>query len=276
MLKDTKANKIFLLVLLVAFVLFRGTGALRTSINGKETKTIPFRQGGDLSIKTDNDAISIMKDDAATAVTVTYKGAGKATYKTDGDDISITVSGSSHLRKNGTLYLTIPSSVTPGDLKITSTSGAIDLSELSVDGDVRLHTVSGKINLADLSAGKDISLSSTSGAIDASGLTGGNQTEIGSTSGSVSFDAYHGSDLYLHTTSGSITGSSDMKKGTIHIASTSGRVDFDLVQAVPDYHIDVKSLSGQIDVPQTSAGEGNVNVELETTSGSIVFTSQKS
>jgi len=270
MLKDTKANKIFLLVLVAALAIFFGFGALRTKQNSKMTETFALSDSADLSIRTESDDITLLSDPQATDLSFVYHGSGKATTKRDGEDLSIIVSGG----RNGSLTVTIPQSSTLGELSLSTKSGAVDLPSLSVKDDVEIRTISGKVRLADLSA-KEIEISTTNGDISLASVTDREETEISSTSGALSLDSYHGSDLYLHTTSGSITAASDMKRGTIRLLSTSGDLSFDLVQEKADYLLEARSTSGQLDLPATKAGDGNVKVTLQSTSGPIRFSSQK-
>jgi len=140
-----------------------------------------------------------------------------------------------------------------------------------LQGDFEASSTSGRINLANITAGGHIRLSTTSGTINAANLADGEKAEIESVSGRISLDSYQGKDMYLHTISGSIMGSSDMTKGSIRIHSVSGGIDFDLVQDIPDYSLSMETLSGQTDLAPARQGAGSVKVELKSISGRTKF-----
>lgn len=143
-------------------------------------------------------------------------------------------------RKN-TLTIYLPSSIS-GDLKASSVSGIVSLSNVDVGGSLRTSTTSGSIRISSASAKGRGQISSVSG---------------GMTIENVNFDA-----LVLNSTSGSIKLSGANLLGNLSVTNTSGYIELD---SVTSGDVSAASISGGI---RLNAVKGS-NFNLKTTSGSV-------
>jgi len=115
MLKDSKANKILMLVILIALAIRGGGGMLQNKLNSKEDQHIPFSDGTDIIINAKEAAVTLLTDTDEEDLVVTYKGGDKAAFSHNDKQVSITVGKHSVWGgRNGSLYVSIPSKRTIG------------------------------------------------------------------------------------------------------------------------------------------------------------------
>lgn len=150
------------------------------------------------------------------------------------NDLSVnTVSGDLHL-----------SGVNSKNVDVQSTSGEIDLQEITSAEKISVKTVSGSINLSSINA-KTYACKSTSGDIVFSNVIAAEGITVKSVSGNIELLSCDGDTLSIKTTSGDVSGSLLTQK--IFITETE---------------------SGDVDVPNTLSGG---KCEIKTVSGNIEF-----
>ncbi|MFA6844357.1 MAG: DUF4097 family beta strand repeat-containing protein [Sphaerochaetaceae bacterium] len=285
MLHDSKANKIFLLVLVVVLALGAAAKPLQKKIHGNQMKNISLTTGKNLTINTTVDDISVMVDNSISEMQVSYKGTGTLSVLDNGNTTEISVSITSHFFNfggKGRVMITIPA-IQLGKVEVTTVSGDIDLMQDFSAQKIKLHSISGDIDFINLTSKEDVSLSSTSGQIEGEGIDCSSKVEASTISGKIELDLIHASDIYLHTTSSEIQGTVQMEKGEVKATSTSGEIEIDLLQDTPDYRLNAHSTSGSIEVNSTEmghsvnqdVGKGSIGVTLSTVSGSISLYSTK-
>ena len=286
MLKDTKANKIFLIVLVVllalGFTISRGW-----TIRNRDSRTnqsIDFATTDSLKVSTISNDIVIEVDNAA-------KGASVSIGKNESDVLSVSKTGRSlnvDVRPKKAWYFRF-FSYSPSALVITLPASRLDGLELSsISGDIRiLHPIqgstlvarstSGEIDFLTLTGDQNIKLSSISGSINGSEVAGKRSVELTSTSGSIEVQNVGAQDANLKSISSSIEAEVEiLDGGSLNAASTSGSVQIDLKQS-SNLKIQASSTSGQVlfndkDMGKSAAvetGGARNKVNLSTVSGSI-------
>lgn len=172
-----------------------------------------------------------------------------------------------------------------GTLSVTSASGDILLSDMEIANALTLQSTSGNIRLLSCKAEEaDVRLSSgdikietfdstrlactaASGDIDIRDTECSGDLSLVSTSGNLRLrDSNIAGDASLESTSGDIkwqyTRARDIK-----LVSTSGDVRAEILGSASDYHIDTKTTSGTVRVPDADGSEKHLRVE--TVSGDI-------
>lgn len=126
---------------------------------------------------------------------------------------------------------------TSGDAKIdTLTCARLSLTGVSADMDVQNITCSG-----------DLALESTSGDIELLHVDAAGDIRCQSTSGDIELEQVRGRDIMLTSTSGDVRG--------------------EIIGSASDYHIDAKTTSGTVRIPDTYGSEKHIRIQ--TTSGNI-------
>lgn len=279
MLHDTKANKIFLLVVVAVLGIAFASRPVAKKVKGTQTLSYPFPSGSSLDVNTVSDSVTVKRDPAAKELTVSYKGAGTLKGDETKDGIAISVENPTSFFSfagSGMLMVTIPQ----GDvdtLEVTSTSGSLHtMGNLEMDSSL-FRTVSGRIDIQDLDSAGTTSISSTSGGVDISTLASMGKVDISSTSGHVDVRDFTGTDLHAHSVSGSIDLQLHMEEGSLKASTTSGSMNIALEQETPSYRIDAHSTSGSLDIMGHNAenslslaqGEEKLKANLSSSSGSV-------
>lgn len=194
---------------------------------------------------------------------------GAAIYSTSGDIVLADVPVANDLAM-GTTSGDVEVSGRAGSLKMTSTSGALDAHDLESAGSLTAGTTSGDIALAGLAVGTDLKATSTSGAIsvsetDAQSFTLGSVSGDILLRGARA--AKGEGKMSATTTSGGIK-LSDVSAAAYSFGTVSGDVTGALPGNVRDYTITTGTVSGHNDLPTESYG-GRRTVDVITTSGDI-------
>jgi DUF4097 and DUF4098 domain-containing protein YvlB len=289
MLKDTKATKIALLVLVVilglSFSLFRGCDI--TSRGSKADQSVAFTSSDSLKVSTITNNIIIKIDPNSTQARVSIG-------KSDNDTLSVTKSSSQlsvevkpkkrlffniFSYKPSNLVITLPTSEL-NNLDVSSVSGSIQLLQPITAQQIRINSTSGKVDVLDVQAKKDIRLSTISGSIRSNTAKSSGNLEVLSTSGSLKVEKVSAARSILRTVSGSIDSIVFLpQQGSLEAKSTSGSVKLDLRNA-SDLSLNASTVSGRITFngqeqekkPSLSLGASNQSVNLSSVSGSIAVT----
>jgi DUF4097 and DUF4098 domain-containing protein YvlB len=285
MLKDTRANKLFMIVLVILLAL--GFAWVRGEIfRGKtyrDTETIPFAQGDSLFVSTTTHPIVLEIDPEATAVSLEIGRIDRKQVATakNGSNLSIKVSPKKRVwvlpvyfgSSSSTLVVTAPPDRIK-DLSLSSISGKVTvLNSLNLSS-ADISSTSSKVSVLDITADKRISLSSVSGSVDAGDLASNGVIELSSTSGNVEVLSLQAPRITAKSVSGSVSTLLRLPSPSdVTLSSTSGRVEADLLGA-DDFSIDAKTTNGSIMIggeqrSTLTKGDGSSKIALRTVSGSI-------
>ncbi len=193
---------------------------------------------------------------------------GDATFLSTSGNVFVTdvpVTGTAHY---GSTSGKVAASGSAGSLAMVTTSGDIDMRDMTVAGDASAITTSGKIKASGLIVGGAWKAISTSGSLAASDIGAASFT-FGSVSGKIRLDGIDAGDgaISAMTTSGAIdimgVSAASYKFGTV-----SGDVTGMLPGSARDYTIKSGTVSGKNALPTKQAG-GPVDISVTTTSGDI-------
>jgi DUF4097 and DUF4098 domain-containing protein YvlB len=286
MLKDTKANKVFLIILVVllalGFTASRGWNVLTR--NSRANQSIAFST-------TDSLKVSTISNDIVIEVDNTAKGASVSIGKHESDLLSVSKTARSlnvDVKPKKSWFFRF-FSYSPSAVVITLPAARLEELELSsISGNIRiLHPIqgrsmqarstSGELDFLTLTAEQDIKLSSISGTIKGSEVVSGQSVELASTSGGIEVQHVEARDAQLKSISGSVEAEVKiLDGGSLNAGSTSGSVQIDLYQS-SDLKIQASTTSGQIlfndkDMGKSAAletGNARNKVVLSTVSGGI-------
>ena len=134
-----------------------------------------------------------------------------------------------------------------GELKITATTGDVDICSTEVKGNTEIKTTTGNQRINGLTC-SELSAESSTGNYKLSGLIASGKLELRSTTGNIELDGCDGKDITIKTTTGNVNGSLLSEK----VFST-------------------ESATGNISVPKTASGgkceitttTGNINIDIK-------------
>lgn len=286
MLSDTKANKVFLIILVVllaiGFTFTRGWNMHNR--NSRADHTIDFAPSDSLKVSTISNDIIIEVDNAAKRASVSI-GRNEA----DVLAVSKTARSLNVEVKPKKIWFARFFPYSPSAVVITVPASRLDNLELSsISGDIRLlhpiqgsnlvvRTTSGEIDFLTLTADEGIKLTSISGSINGSEAASKQKVEILATSGSIEVQNIEAKDTSLKSVSSGVEAEVKiLDGGSLNASSTSGAVKIDLRQS-SDLSIQASSTSGRVAFNEKEMGKsasdetGNAlsKVTLSTVSGEI-------
>lgn len=245
-IKDTKANKIFMLVLLIIIMIVYFDS--KYSNSGSSTAEFNFKN--DINIETISANINIWVDNKYDTAQVIYNSKNNGYLDVEERDGTTNIKEKVKKKfinfvfdnETPTLSIYLPSNEL-NNLRINSISGNIEAYENLNFKNLELFSTSGNINLLDVNSEKDLSIKTISGEIF---LNNGNADviNISSTSGSIETYNLDSSDTSLSSISGEIS-VNDITTDKLKIKTTSSDVDLDYAD-VKD-KIDISTVSGEID-----------------------------
>ena len=274
MFKDTKANKIFMIaVLVVLFIMIAGNKTAKT----KKTTFDNIEISDSISIDSISD-INIWVDDSLSSANIVYSNKGNG-------ELDVTSkNGKTEVKENlkkrfflsidfeddsSSISLYLPSSMIH-DLEIENVSGDINTYNKIEANNISIKTISGDINLLDIYA-NSINLSTVSGEITTGEIDNLDAVTIKSTSGEISIDGITSKNGTIGNTSGDIEIliadiTDDFKLSTI-----SGDIE---VRLQNSSSFAANTTSGNIDINNNeidgnSYNEGNGKFKFKTISGDI-------
>jgi DUF4097 and DUF4098 domain-containing protein YvlB len=274
MFKDTKANKIFMIVVLsILFILIIGN---KSSKNEKTTYH-EIEISNSISIDSISD-INIWVDDSLSTANLVYSTKGNGELDVSSSNGNTTVK--ENLKKkfflsidfeddSSTISLYLPNSMI-NDLKVDSVAGDINTYDKLQANNIKIKTISGDINLLDLDA-SNINIGSVSGDIRTGTIDKADSLDIKSTSGDVSLKALNTKQATISCVSGDIVISNANVLDNFKLSSTSGDIE---VKLANNKGFDIKTTAGTIDlnnkeIDGNSYSEGNGNYLFKTISGDI-------
>nr|WP_321296568.1 DUF4097 family beta strand repeat-containing protein [uncultured Sphaerochaeta sp.] len=290
MLKDTKANKIFLIVLVVllalSFSLAKGwEGRSRAT---RSDRDFEFKANDTLKVRTIANDVVIEVDDSLKRATVSIGG-------NERDVLSVlkTTSNLSVEVKPKTNWFFRFFSYAPSTLVIELPSSSLDSLDVStISGDIRimhpmkartveLRSTSGEIDFLTLEAEESLKVLSTSSSLSGSGATSNKELEIATVSGDIEIQKVRAKDVQLKSISSDVEAEVEIiSGGSLTASSTSGELELDL-RANANLNVQASTTSGTITFNERDqegksveleTGSAQETVTLFTVSGSIELT----
>ena len=287
MLKDTKANKIFLIILVsVIAILFSMDFVWQK--RGKENRSeqsYSFSASDSVKINTISTDVVLVVEPNAREALVSIGENDKSSLKVvkNGKELNIVVAPLSRgflnffNSQNTPLVVTLPQALFD-QLEIKTTSGDILLMQDFEAKRIQISSVSGDVDMLNLTGNEDLSIKTISGDISGYSAKSNERLTLASTSGDFEVDSLEGKSLSLHTISGDIEGRVYiLPQGSLEGSTTSGSLELDLSKT-EDLDIRANKVSGSIlfnsqrqegSSAVATTGEKNTLVKLSTVSGDL-------
>lgn len=268
MFKDTKANKIFMIILLL-LVFLVVTGKIYRKTETSTYSDLNVENG--LYIESLSD-INIWVDDSLKNPEIIYRG-NRKNFSVDRNGSSTTVK--EKLQKffffniswdddNNLITVKLPSSQM-NELKINTVGGDINTFNTLNIKNIDITSISGDLELQDIESDR-LKIKTTSGDISLTSVNAPNST-FNSISGDFEINRLVTDNLSMNTTSGDID-IFDLKIATNGSFKTvSG--DIYLLTNVKTENINVKSLSGEVLLNNPDNPQNNNTLNVSSTSGDI-------
>ncbi len=287
MLKDTKANKIFLIILVIllalSFSLFKGWE--RRGITQRGEQIIAFNEGDSLSVSTISNDIIISVDEQAKEATISLGSHDDEELEVSkhGSSLSVTVRPIKRwfLRffsyTASPLVVTLPSG-NLARLEVSSTSGNITLMHPMQATDLKIRGVSSEVDFLTLQVADQLEIGTTSGDISGKEVSSRGEVTISSTSGGVEIQRITGPKTILRSVSSEVEAGIILSTGnSIEAKTTSGEIELDL-RSSDDLQVTATTVNGSIefnDQKQEGSeatikmGDGSNTIQLSSVSGAI-------
>ena len=287
MLKDTNANKIFLIILVLilalSFSLYKGWEKRGTE--QRRDQQIDFQEGDSLEVSTISNDIIIEVDEGARQASISLGKHDNEELKVSKQGSLVTVSVTPIKRwfirffsyNPSPLMITLPSEDL-GRLEVTSTSGDITLMHPMKTNSTKVSGVSGEVDFLTLRASDNLELRTVSGDISGKEASSDGDVTLSSTSGTVEVQQISGAKTTLKTVSSRIEGEVRLPEGSsVEAKTTSGAIELNL-RSSENLKVTASTVSGSIefnDERQTGneaslqTGEASNLVRLSSVSGEI-------
>lgn len=285
MLRDTKANKIFLivLVLIVAATFFSAQGWNRRNRQERTKQSVSITETDSLRVLTSAHDIILEVDNKRKDATVSIG-------RNESDTLLVSKTGGTlniNVRKKDRLLSFLPYHLSTVVVTLPSSKlDTIDLATLSGDitivhalevSSLNAKSTSGDIDILTLDAKESVALKSTSGSIEGRAIRSSGTIDLSSTSGSLEVEQLTGKQISLKTVSGEIESDvTILAGGSLEAASTSGDLEI-AIRNTDGLSIKANSVSGDVYFNDSSRGKkaeattgsGSTRVNLSTGSGNI-------
>lgn len=287
MLRDTKANKIFLIIL-ISFIAILFSMDFVWQKRGKENRSeqsFSFAASDSLTITTVSSDIVLAVDPKAREGLVSIGENDKKNLKAvkSGKELSIVVSPLSRGFLNffssqaTPLMVTLPQAQIDR-LEIKTTSGDILFMQDFEGRDIHINSINGDVDMLNLTSSENIHIKTISGDISGYSANSADKLSLASTSGDFEVDTLKGKNISIHTISGEIEGLVHiLPKGSLEGSSTSGSLKLDLSNT-EDLDIHATRISGSIlfnnqrqegSPSVATTGKKSTMVKLSTISGEM-------
>ncbi len=294
-IKDTKSNKIFMLIVVIIFALLISE---RSCSNRKETN-FSADMGKSIYVESISADVNLWIDDNLDSIKVIYNTDenGYLEVKENNNTTSIVEKVENNFFKidfeNGdpTISIYIPSSYyndidiktisgnveTFNNLKlpklsIKSTSGDISLMDTKIENTVNIETISGTIESQNITSNK-INLDLKSGNLESYYLKA-SDIDISGISGNINIDTIDTDTFNIKSTSSDIDIYNTSVKRRAAINTVSGDLDLMANETKDNYQFKIKTISGDIKINNENQ-DGNITIgegipfEINTVSGKI-------
>ena len=176
-----------------------------------------------------------------------------------------------------TIEVIIPESITLDAVMIHTTSGAVDIQDLTVAGEVRINTVSGRMIIGNGSF-NSVVLNTASNQIDFNNNVARGNISVKAESGQVNIGGSTFDNLDVSTTSGQVNVVNNIFNN-LDVVSVSGRGHIKLADAADHYNIRFSAKSDQmiyngefVDANAMRNGNAASNIFFTSITGSLEVT----
>lgn len=287
MLKDTRANKVFLIAVVCLLALFfsLAKGWDYQNLRQRSEQTVAFATTDSLKVSTISSDIIIEVDPKAKQANISVGGHDKGglSVSKDGSTLSVSLNPQSiwffnfFTSQPASVIITLPQAEL-ANLTASTTSGDIQVLQALQASEISLKSISGGIDFLNLDVKGTLTATSVTGNITGSQVKSNETVQLTTTSGRVEVQDIKAKDVKLKSVSGNIEGAVMLSQnGSLVGSGTSGRIDLDLKRS-QDLDLDASSLSGKIifNTKEQSlksatlqTGKANMSVKLTSVSGEI-------
>lgn len=264
-IKDTKANKIFMLFILIFFsIVF-----LNAKFSKRELSETTIDINKSLNIETISANINVWVKDDIDDVIVKYSTKENGSLEVDENKNSVDIKEKTKKslfffyfkNESPTLSIYLPSNYSQ-DLSLKSISGKIESYNNLNLNNLEINTTSGDLYFLDIKTNNELSIKTLSGAIKLENVTS-NEIDFSSTSGEIETYTLKSNNIDISNISGEIY-VDKIYADNINVSVTSSDVELDYLDIINQ--IDLKSVSGDIDL---ILNDKNYKYMAKTTSGII-------
>lgn len=293
-IKDTKANKIMMLIILVFLMIAFSTA----KFSKREVKEVSIDINKAITIEAITANINIWVDDNIDKVNIIYSTKEKGTLEINNnskDSVTIKEKKSNSFinfafeNEKPTISIYLPinyyediniesvsgnidsyNDLSLPNININSTSGDISLLNLKIDDSLLINTLSGKINIEEINA-KNIEINSTSGNLEIYNITA-EDVEFASISGEIYVDSIIADKLDLNVTSSDVELDYLDINNEINLGTVSG--DLDLILKEQEYKYSAETVTGTISINENEyegdfSTQNGIIVNIDTISGEV-------
>ena len=152
-------------------------------------------------------------------------------------------------------------------LNLDTTSGDIDLKNVNCNQTLVIDTKSGTVSLADITVNGNMEFDSTLGNLKLTNVAVKGELSCDAISGEIAGDNVSVKSFESSSTSGDIEIDAFTVEKEISGDSISGSFDLKLTDSQQNYDIEVDTISGSVNIPMNSKGNGGKELEFSTKSG---------
>lgn len=154
-------------------------------------------------------------------------------------------------------------------LNLDTTSGDIDLKNVNCNQTLVIDTKSGTVSLADITVNGNMEFDSTLGNLKLTNVAVKGELSCDTISGEIAGDNVSVKSFESSSTSGDIEIDAFTVEKEISGDSISGSFDLKLTDSQQNYDIEVDTISGSVNIPMNSKGNGGKELEFSTRSGNV-------
>lgn len=155
------------------------------------------------------------------------------------------------------------------NLNLDTTSGDIDLKNVNCNQTLVIDTKSGTVSLADITVNGNMEFDSTLGNLKLTNVAVKGELSCDAISGEIAGDNVSVKSFESSSTSGDIEIDAFTVEKEISGDSISGSFDLKLTDSQQNYDIEVDTISGSVNIPMNSKGNGGKELEFSTKSGNV-------
>lgn len=154
-------------------------------------------------------------------------------------------------------------------LNLDTTSGDIDLKNVNCNQTLVIDTTSGTVSLADITVNGNMEFDSKLGNLKLTNVAVKGELSCDAISGEIAGDNVSVKSFESSSTSGDIEIDAFTVEKEISGYSISGSFDLKLTDSQQNYDIEVDTISGSVNIPMNSKGNGGKELEFSTRSGNV-------
>ena len=157
-------------------------------------------------------------------------------------------------------------------LEIESVSGGIYVEGIETTQKIEINSISGSITLKQVYSKEEIEIATTSGAVGLSEVSSDGELACDTVSGDINGSDVSAKAVNCETTSGGVNLKQVAVEEKFNGESVSGGYYIEFTDSINNYTMDFDSVSGSCNQGKGKHGNGDKELSIETTSGSINVT----